>query len=287
MTIAPTFSIATPTRNSLGKLRRCVGSVRGQENASYEHLVHDACSTDGTPEWLQRQSGLVTVSEPDAGMYDAINRAWSGARGQFLSWLNSDEQYLPGTLSTVARYFASHPAVDVVFGDYVVAAGDGRAIALRREIPFRTFYVKHTFLNAYSCTLFYRRRLLDAGHLWLDTQYRYAADLDLLLRLAGAGVVIRRIPHFLSIFGVDGDNLSTHARNLEEAEAVRRRHGASRRRAIRGIAIAARRLERLLTGAYRPGRLRYAYATSEVPEYTDFEARNMSGRYTLEDARGA
>ena len=93
-----TFSIATPTRNALAKLRRCVGSVQGPFGPSCEQLVQDACSTDGTPEWLFRQPDLKAVSEPDAGMYDAINRAWGRAQGQILSWLNSDEQYLPGTL---------------------------------------------------------------------------------------------------------------------------------------------------------------------------------------------
>jgi glycosyltransferase involved in cell wall biosynthesis len=285
MTGAITFSIATPTRNSLANLRRCIGSVRGQSNVSYEHLIHDACSTDGTPQWLRSQE-LKSVSEPDAGMYDAINRAWSGACGQFLSWLNSDEQYLPGTLARVADYFASHPEVDVIFGDYIVAASDGRPIALRREIPFRPLYVKNTFLNAYSCTLFFRRRLLDRGQLRLDTRYRYVADMDLLLRLAREGAVIRHIPEFLSIFGIDGENLSTHPQNLAEAEAARRAHGASRRRAVRGIAMAARRVERLFKGAYRPGVFRYSYAVNEVPDYREFEARHVGGRYALQDARG-
>lgn len=90
------FSVVTPTRNSLTKLKCCVGSVRGQTGVEVEHLVHDACSTDGTVGWLSGQNDLDSVSENDSGMYDAINRGWSRASGDIVSWLNSDEQYLPG-----------------------------------------------------------------------------------------------------------------------------------------------------------------------------------------------
>jgi glycosyltransferase involved in cell wall biosynthesis len=91
------FSIATPTRNALEQLKRCVGSVRGQKSVSYEHLVQDAMSSDGTPQWLSAQSDIAAVSENDSGMYDAINRSWNRSRGKILSWLNSDEQsLLPG-----------------------------------------------------------------------------------------------------------------------------------------------------------------------------------------------
>lgn len=131
------FSIATPTRNSLDRLRRCVGSVRGQRGVTLEHLVHDARSEDGTPAWLAAQAGLLGISEADGGMYDAINRAWARSTGKFLSWLNSDEQYLLGTLAKVEAFFDAHPDVDVVFGNYIVADAQGRPVALRREIPFR------------------------------------------------------------------------------------------------------------------------------------------------------
>ena len=61
------FSIVTPTRNNLPDLKKCVGSVRAQSSAEWEHLVHDAVSEDGTTEWLSTQSGVDAVSEPDAG----------------------------------------------------------------------------------------------------------------------------------------------------------------------------------------------------------------------------
>jgi glycosyltransferase involved in cell wall biosynthesis len=286
----PFFSIATPTRNSLPKLRRCVGSVRGQQGATFEHLVQDARSSDGTAEWLQTlaagHNALRPVSESDAGMYDAINRAWSRSSGQILAWLNSDEQYLPGTLARVQAFFNAHPHIDVLFADYLVADEQGRAVALRREIPLRRFYVANSFLNAQSCTLFYRRRLWDEGVLKLDSRYRYAADKDLVLRLQAAGARFHHLNEVLSIFGVDGSNLSTHPKMQEEAEAVRLAYGGFRFKPLRALALAGRRVERLLRGSYRPLDVEYRFALDEVPQYAHYRARQLGGRYSLADVQG-
>jgi glycosyltransferase involved in cell wall biosynthesis len=277
------FSVATPTLNSLDKLKRCVGSVRGQTGVTIEHLVQDACSTDGTVAWLSAQTDLAASSERDAGMYDAIERAWRRSQGRVLSWLNSDEQYLPGALKVVADFLEARPDVDVVFGDYIVCRSDGAPVALRREIPFRSLYVRNSFLNSASCTLFFRRALLESGQLRFDTSLRYAADKDLLLRLAAQGARIAHVPRYLALFGLDGSNLSTHPGMLSEAESVRQRHGAFRSLALRRSMLMARRVERLLRGAYFPRATGYDFATDECPHYVRITARHAGGRYDLSD----
>ncbi len=290
--MAPLFSIATPTWNALAKLRRCVGSVRGQRGVTLEHLVQDACSKDGTPEWMAGQTGteqarFAGLSEPDQGMYDAINRAWSRAGGRYLSWLNADEQLLPGALARVAAYFDAHPEVDAVFSDYLVVDDAGRAVALRREIPLRRFYVVNTFLYAQSCTLFFRRTLWDRGLLRLDDAFRYAADKDLVLRLMDAGVRFAHLPEVLAMFGVDGNNLSSHDGMKREAEAVRLAHGALRWQPLRSVAFAARRIERLLRGAYQAQQLDYDFAVDETPSFVRYRATGLGGRYSLSDVTGS
>jgi len=275
------FSVATPTRNDLHKLRRCVGSVRGQQGVGVEHLVQDAQSSDGTAAWLASQAGLLARSEPDTGMYDAISRAWARSSGEFLSWLNADEQYLPGTLARVAAHFDAHPSAQVLFADYIVCNAAGDPVALRREVPFRAAYVRNSFLYAQSCTLFFRRELLEAGSLRFDATLRYAADKDLLLRLADRGVRIDHLPAYLGLFGIDGSNLSSHEGMLREAEQVRVRHGALRSRVLRQAVLAGRRLERLLHGAYLPRPISYAFALDEVPHYRQVQAGAVGGRYSL------
>jgi len=286
MSSVPRFSVATPTRNALAKLKRCTGSVRGQGRIDIEHLVQDACSSDGTKDWLLSQQTLNAVSEPDGGMYDAINRAWSRASGRYLSWLNADEQYLPGTLGRVEAVFAAHPQVDVLFANYLVVDAEGLAVALRCEIPVRRFLVANTFLNAQSCTLFFRRSLLERGLLTLDSKLRYAADMELVLRLLKHGVQFMHVDEVWSLFGIDGGNLSTHVGAVDETECVARAYGALPWKPLRVTAMAARRGERFLRGAYGKRDMTYAYALNEAPDYVTLSARALRGRYSLHNPQG-
>lgn len=283
------FSIATPTRNALTPLRRCVGSVRGQAGASHQHLVQDAASTDGSADWLRRQSDLDCASEPDGGMYDGIGRAWRRARGEVVSWLNSDEQYLPGTLALVDRTLRAMPEVDVVWGNAIVVSSQGAAIAGRREIALRRLYIANSFLNASSCTMFFRRRLLDAGRLEFDRGFRYAADMDLVLRLLASGARFHHLPAYLSLYGLDGGNLSLRPEIEVEVAEISRRYGGFRSRLARSAVLIGRRIERLVHGCYRRETLRYRFAIDELPNYRDVVAAGVGGRYGREQAaaRGA
>jgi glycosyltransferase involved in cell wall biosynthesis len=273
------FSIATPTRNALEQLKQCVGSVRGQSGVTYEHIIQDAGSADGTPEWIRSQGGLVACVETDSGMYDAINRAWSKASGEVFAWLNSDEQYLPGTLAAVAMVFEQHPEVDFIRGNAIIVDRSGAAIAARRDIRLSSVYIANTFLNAYSCTLFFRKSLWDDGLVRLDERYRYAADMDMILRLVRAGKRCFHINRYLALFGFDGSNLSCHPEMLEETYDVQRRYGGTTSPLVRKVVTACRFLERLISGSYRKVSVAYDYALDELPTYRRVTAAAVPGSY--------
>lgn len=279
MSPAPMFSVLTPTLNALPRLRRCVGSLRGQGGVRFEHLVRDGGSHDGTVEWLRTQPDLGAVSEPDGGMYDAINRGWRGARGDVLCWLNSDEQYLPGTLARVAAFFDTHPRVEWLSGNALVVDGAGGPIAARREIRPARAYIANGFLNVFSCTLFFRRSLLERGLLTLDASLRYAADMDLVLRLLAAGSRHAHLGHYLSLFTLDGANLSCHPAMLSETEQVGRRHGRLESALVRRMVMCGRYLERLVSGSYAREDVSYEFAEDERPTYRRVRARRVPGSY--------
>ncbi|MBK1616095.1 hypothetical protein CKO44_21810 [Rubrivivax gelatinosus] len=253
----PAFSVATAVRNGMPLIRACVASVAAQPELR-EHLVQDACSSDGTAAWCAGQPGLALRSERDSGMYDAINRAWSRSGGAYLSWLNADEQYLPGALAAVQAAFERDPGIDAVFGDAIIVGPDGRPLAYRREPPPRAFYIRNSFLYLYSCTLFYRRRLWDEGLLRLDTRLRYAADMDLVLRLLDAGCRFARVDLPLASYMATGANLSMHSGMAEETRLLQRRHGALRWGPARALARVPRWIERWSIGGFasRSGVLR-------------------------------
>lgn len=273
------FSIVTPTHNSLPQLRRCVGSLRAQSEIEYQHIIQDAESTDGTEQWLSGQGDIEGYVERDHGMYDAINKGWSRASGDILSWLNSDEQYLPGTLEKVAEAFEAHPEIDFVQGHFIVVDGQGRPIAARREIRLSRLYIANTFLNAASCTLFFRRSMWDEGLLRLDTRYRYAADMDLMLRILRTGKRYHRLEEYLSLFTYDGSNLSCHREMLEETARIQREHGGSPFSLIRHAVRGCRNIERLLRGSYRADYIAYDYATDEIPAHRRFSQSGVSFFY--------
>src|SRR5271155_3382250 len=102
------FSVVTPSFRQSQWLKLCVASVADQ-GVEVEHIVQDACSDDGTLDWLLTDPRVKAFSEKDAGMYDAVNRGLRRASGQILSYLNCDEQYLPGALQAVGDYFERHP----------------------------------------------------------------------------------------------------------------------------------------------------------------------------------
>lgn len=269
-----TFSVATPVLNGMPHLPRCIGSVRGQTGATREHVVQDALSTDGSAEWLEAQPDLVLACEPDKGMYDAVERAWSRSRGDILSWLNADEQYLPGALAKVEKVFRDRLDVDIVFGDAILVDPEGNLIAARREIPLRTTYVARTFLYSLSCTMFFRRSLLDAGDLAFEPGRRVAGDVALVLSLLENGRRTHHLDEYLALFMIDGRNLSLSTDGERERNELR-----AGGRPAGMLAAAARRVEKAMRGCYRQGPLSYQWAEDEQPTYRQFTYQRAPTRF--------
>ncbi len=114
----PFISIVTPVYNGMPQIRRTLDSLQ-QQSVPFEHLVMDACSTDGTAvtvsEYKSRYN-ISLVSEPDHGLYDALSRGFARTKGDILAWLNAGDAYLPFTLALVERVFAMYPEVDWISG---------------------------------------------------------------------------------------------------------------------------------------------------------------------------
>lgn len=286
------FSIVTPVFNGMPQIKRCIGSVRGQtsDQVEVEHIVQDGGSADGTAaflsEYRQRTDVLeqdnyrfASVSQPDNGMYDAINMGWARASGDIVAWLNSDEQYLPGTLEKVAAYFNNDPQVDAMFGNHIVVSDSGEAIAARREIPLRRMFVANCFLYAASCTTFFSRRLLDRGILHLNDNYKYSADADLILRLMDEGISFGHLNEYLSLFGVaPGQNLSFLSAMDKESRMIHDMHGALPFAVGRRCIQAVRWCERLVKGCYSNVPLEYRYVMDEAGNSMPYSLPKVSFR---------
>jgi glycosyltransferase involved in cell wall biosynthesis len=191
-----------------------------------EHIVIDGGSTDGTLELLrsyEQRYPLRWISEPDRGMYDAINKGIALAQGEILAYLNTDDQYFPWTIEAAVKAFETHQDTDFVFGDMLALeepSGEGRLYLFPPFGPGRM--KRHAFLG--QPTVFWRR---DVGDRFgpFDASLRYMADCDYWMRLAD-GATGRKLNEVLALQIDHSDTL----RNLHEDEwraelrGVRSRH---------------------------------------------------------------
>jgi len=257
------FSIITPSFRSGPWLKLCIASVADQETP-LEHIVQDAGSDNETPIGLPTDRRVKLFVERDEGMYDGINRGLRRANGELSSWLNADEQYLPGALSKVTAWFQKNPEIDVVFGNVVVVDKAGHCLGHRKmQVPL-LYHTWTCHLSTLSCGMFFRRRLISERGFFLDPNWRCSGDAEWMIRLLRARVKMGTLGEFTSVFAQTGKNLSAGAAALREAERLRASAPAWARWS-RPLLVAHHRLRRLFGGMYRQKPFSYEIYTLDSP----------------------
>jgi len=217
------FTIVTPSFRQLEQLGCCIASIADQEGVSVEHIVQDG-GTEGFAEFSKKMAQRwpdrpgyrrVMISEPDQGMYDAINRGLKKATGSICAYLNCDEQYLPGVLKMVLRRFQISPATDLFLGDVVVVDGEGKPICLRKMVTPTLAHTWTCHFAGLTAGIFFRRAVIEKGLLF-NPSYRVAADAEWYVRLLRAGVRAKALGEITSVFAEDGGNLGMGAGAREE-----------------------------------------------------------------------
>jgi glycosyltransferase involved in cell wall biosynthesis len=196
----PLFSIVTPCFNSARTIGEAIESVRAQHGVEVEHIVVDGASTDGTTTILERYPHLVSTSEPDRGLYDAINKGLARARGEIIAFLNADDLYPPGALRRVAEALAADPACDMATGRvsvFIDGTGGHEGRTIDRVVPMTLaaetapgkidVFCRLLRAAPYINGRFFRRRLIERTGPF-DHGYRIAADRAFLLRMVRAGL---------------------------------------------------------------------------------------------------
>lgn len=180
-----TISVITVSYNCVSVVKDCLDSVASQSHSSVEHIVIDGESTDGTKLLLQAHSErlAVLVSEPDRGIYDAMNKGIKFAQGEIIGFLNSDDFYAgDDVLSRVADVFGEDPALDACYSDliYLDRVDISRVVRYWESNSF--------FSGAFSkgwCpphpTFFVRRSVYERFG-GFDLTYAIASDVELMMR---------------------------------------------------------------------------------------------------------
>ena len=280
----PTFSIITPSFRQLHWLKLCAASIADQKEVALEHLVQDAGSGPELEAWAAGQKALTLHVEKDRGMYDAVNRGLRRATGDVVAYLNCDEQYLPGALAAVERFFAAHPTVDIVFGDVVVVDGKGGYLCSRRVVLPKLNHTHVCTLGVFTAATFFRRSLLEKHALYFNDAWRATGDAVWVLELLRKKIKMGLLKRFISTFTDTGENLILSPDAL--AEQVRLRESAPAWvQKLAPLWALDFRIRRLGAGIYWPRPLDYAIYTDESRERRrTFEVRKPTfiwpGRFT-------
>lgn len=178
------LSVVTAVWNRQATIAQAIASVRAQGHADIEHIVIDGASTDGTLAAVEtaRHPAMLLVSEPDGGIYDALNKGIRLASGDVIGVLHSDDFFAHGgVLETVAAAF-SDPRTLAVYGDldYVSAADETQIIRRWRSSAFTPDKLRRGWMPPHP-TLFLRREVFERHGLY-DQSYRIAADYEAVLR---------------------------------------------------------------------------------------------------------
>ncbi len=183
----PLLSIVTAVLNRKESLQRTIDSVAGQSFRNVEHVIVDGGSTDGTLDVIRANEKRIAFwsSEPDSGIFDAMNRGVAASRGQYIAILNSDDFYAPEALESVAATIAATNC-DVAYGDYMFRVQD---IGMEKAISASTeLHLGMTIGHA----IFIARSVYERLGLY-DTRFRYSADLDFALRMLHNGVKFAKV----------------------------------------------------------------------------------------------
>lgn len=240
------ISIITATFNRADTVAEALASVADQTWPQVEHIVIDGASTDGTLRLIEarRDRLAVLVSEPDGGIYDALNKGFARSSGDVIGLMHSDDFYADErVLERVAQAFAD-PAVDGVYGDldYVAKADPARIIRRWRSGSYAREKLAHGWMPPHP-TLFLRRAVIEQ---WggFDTGFRIAADYDAMLRyLARGNIRLAYIPEVLVKMRVGGESNRSLSRILRKS---REDYLALRRNEVGGLwALAWKNLGKL------------------------------------------
>ena len=202
----PNISVITPSYNMFSYLKRCVASVSDQKGVEIEHIIVDNMSIDGTKQWLKKNNKIKKIIEPDNGLYDAINKGLKQSRGNIFCCLNCDEQYLPGVLSKVYQFFKDHKDIDIVYGDFLLIDENNNLTSFKKSIKPRYSYILSHYLYTYTCSLFFRRKIIDNGH-FFNTNNKTVSDALFVTDLIKEKYKFGHINHFTSVFAIRNNNL--------------------------------------------------------------------------------
>ena len=234
------ITYVTITYNAAKVLQRTLDSVLAQDYPNIEHLIIDGASTDDTlkivDDYIARSNAaenghqIQVSSEPDKGIYDAMNKGLRSMTGDYVCYLNAGD-FLPttDTASRIAQQVeASESIPAVLYGDTDIVDGEGRFLHHRRLAPPENLTWKSFRQGMLVCHQAFYARTDFAIATPYDMQYRYSADVDWCIRVMKAAakenVPMLNLHMVVANYTQEGQTTLHHRESLWERYRVMERH---------------------------------------------------------------
>ncbi len=232
------LTVITVVYNNIEGIERTLLSVINQTYRYIEYIVIDGGSTDGTLDVINRYGGQITrlISEPDKGIYDAMNKGLAIATGDYVLFMNSgDEIY---SSDTVAQVFATAHDADIYYGETEMFDANWQSLGLRRHaIPEQFNWKSFRYGMNISHQAIYIRRSLAQPY---DLRYQLSADIDWVIRAANAATKIVNTKRIVAKYLVGGMSKQRHWQSLKERFRIFNRHYGFLPNVINHLVIAFR-----------------------------------------------
>ena len=178
------ISIITATLNNRGSIEDCLNSIHNQSYKDIEHIVIDGGSTDGTLDLLSKYKNSITiqVSEPDKGIYYALNKGLKLAKGDIIGFLHADDMFADNDVIDTVVSNMERRNVDSCYGDliYVGKKNTEKTVRYWKSCPYEKGLFEKGWMPPHP-TFFVKKEMYDKYGMF-DTDFKIAADYELMLR---------------------------------------------------------------------------------------------------------
>lgn len=221
----PKFSIITVTYNAAKVLEDTIQSIVTQTYKNTEYIIVDGGSTDGTLQLINKYKEHISIviSEPDKGLYDAMNKGISLATGDYLCFLNAgDEFHEDETLQLIVHSLTATELPEVLYGETDIVDSEGHFLHKRRLSAPETLTWKSFKKGMLVChqAFFARRDLVEPYNL----QYRFSADFDWCIRIMKKAKVLHNTHLTLIDYLNEGMTTQHHKASLKERFRIMAKH---------------------------------------------------------------
>ena len=223
--LIPTFSVITITYNAAATLEETILSVISQTYHHVEYIIVDGASTDGTMQIVERYRNKINkvVSEPDKGLYDAMNKGIDLATGDYLVFLNAgDSFHADTTLQQMVHTIKGKELPDILYGNTAIVDAQRHFVRMRRLAPPDELSWKSFRQGMLVCHQAFIVKRTLAEH--YNRQYSFSSDFDWCIRMMKKAHTLHNTHLTLIDYLDEGLTTQNHKASLRERYHIMTRH---------------------------------------------------------------